>query len=127
MTPEAKVVRFIEQRLASRNRFFINVHGSLFSRSGTPDIITIDGGNRFAGIEVKRPGGKASINQVRRGIEIIKSGGRFIVADDTFDVDEFMAKSCLDNYVTCGFGSDELDICDMLDASTGTVEVYYDC
>lgn len=81
---ENKVVELIESQLSRDNRWFLNVHGSMFSKSGTPDILTVDYSGVVVGIEIKKPGGMVAINQLRRGLEILKSGGRFVIATADF-------------------------------------------
>ena len=81
---ENKVVELIESQLSRDDRWFLNVHGSMFSKSGTPDILTVDHAGVVVGIEIKKPGGMVAINQLRRGLEILKSGGRFVIATADF-------------------------------------------
>lgn len=84
--PEDRVIANIEKQLASVGRYYINVHGSSYSKNGTPDIITSDKDNIFCGIEAKAPGKKPFENQWRHGIRILKSGGRFIIAQHDFNI-----------------------------------------
>ena len=81
---ENKVVELIESQLSRDDRWFLNVHGSMFSKSGTPDILTVDHSGVVVGIEIKKPGGMVAINQLRRGLEILNSGGRFVIATADF-------------------------------------------
>lgn len=90
--PEDRVIANIEKQLNSVGRYYINVHGSSYSKNGTPDIVTSDRNNIFCGIEAKAPGKKPFENQWRHGIKILKSGGRFIIAQHDFNV------SNLDNH-----------------------------
>lgn len=69
------------------NRYYVNVHGSLFSQDGTPDILTHDKDGVFTGIEAKRLGSLPAVNQWGKGLEIIRSGGRFIVGYEDFSFD----------------------------------------
>src|SRR5699024_12420991 len=58
---------------------------------GTPDIITLDHDGTLLAIEAKSPGAKPKINQLRRAVEILASGGRYVVAYG-FDYDIVGAK-----------------------------------
>lgn len=84
---EQQVVDLVENHLNYKQRFYLNVHGSTYSQNGTPDFITLDEDNKFLGIECKVDGRKLVINQLRKAFEILKSGGRFIVAVSDFDID----------------------------------------
>lgn len=84
---EQQVVDLVENHLDYKQRFYLNVHGSTYSQNGTPDFVTMDKDNRFVGIECKVDGKKLVINQLRKAFEILKSGGRFIVAVSDFDID----------------------------------------
>lgn len=85
---EQIIVNYIESQLKNIKRYYINNHGSTFSKNGTPDFITLDKNNNFLAIEAKVPGKAPVINQWRRCIEILLSGGRFIVAQDDFDINK---------------------------------------
>lgn len=84
---EQDVVNYIELLLKKNGRYFVNVHGSSFGKNGTPDFITHDKNGIFVGLEAKAPKKKPYTNQWARGIEILKSGGRFIIAQDDFDLE----------------------------------------
>lgn len=86
---EQVVVNMMEQAFKRARRYYVNVHGSKFSTNGTPDFITHDKNGVFTGIEAKAPGKNPYANQWSRGIEILKSGGRFIIAQDDFTLDAF--------------------------------------
>ena len=58
------------------------------SRNGVPDIVTVDSAGRFLAIEVKTVGQKPTVNQLRRAAEILRSGGRYVVAYPDFDLSE---------------------------------------
>lgn len=93
---EEVVVNSIERQLAAKNRYFNNLHGTMFSKNGSPDFITIDAHGRYTGIEAKAPKKSPYTNQWRRAIEILLSGGRYIIAQDDFDLndaDEFKIKT----------------------------------
>ena len=85
---EEVVVNSIESQLRSKNRYFNNLHGTMFSKNGSPDFITIDANGRYTGIEAKASGKSPFTNQWRRAIEILLSGGRYIVAQDDFDLND---------------------------------------
>lgn len=88
---EAHVVAQVERSLQASGRFYVNNHGTMLSRSGVPDFVTMDKRSTLVGIEAKAPGAKPTVNQLRRALEILASGGRYCVAYDGFrmsDVDE---------------------------------------
>lgn len=90
---EQSVVNLIEAQLLSQQRYYINVHGSTFSANGTPDFITHDKNGVFIGIEAKAPKKSPVVNQWRKGIKILNSGGRFVVAQDDFDLQKLDEKT----------------------------------
>lgn len=71
----------------------MNNHGTVMSRSGVPDIVTVDAQGTFLGIEVKTLGQKPTVNQLRRAAEILRSGGRYVVAYPDFDLRAVDAQS----------------------------------
>ena len=83
---EQVVVNHIEAQLLSQLRYYINVHGSMFSSNGTPDFITHDKNGILTGIEAKAPKKSPVVNQWRKAIKILNSGGRFVIAQDDFDL-----------------------------------------
>lgn len=85
---EEVVVRLIEKQLASKSRLYNNLHGTMFSKNGSPDFITMDSAGRYLGIEAKAPKKTPYTNQWRRAIEILLSGGRYIVAQEDFDLNK---------------------------------------
>lgn len=85
---EEVVVRLIEKQLAAKSRLYNNLHGTMFSKNGSPDFITMDTTGRYLGIEAKAPKKTPYTNQWRRAIEILLSGGRYIVAQEDFDLNE---------------------------------------
>lgn len=85
---EEVVVRLIEKQLASKSRLYNNLHGTMFSKNGSPDFITMDTTGRYLGIEAKAPKKAPYTNQWRRAIEILLSGGRYIVAQEDFDLNK---------------------------------------
>ena len=91
---ESSVVSFISKQLLVKRRYHINVHGSLFSKNGTPDIMTMDADGVMLGIEVKRPGNNVSPRQCSSALDIIDSGGRFIIGYPDFSLDDVDAHKC---------------------------------
>ena len=85
---EEVVVRIIESQLNQANRSFNNLHGTMFSKNGSPDFVTLDANGRFVGIEAKAPGRSPYVNQYRRAIEILLSKGRYVVAQEDFSLKE---------------------------------------
>lgn len=89
MSLEKKVVELIEWEVRHAGGYLINVHGSNFSSNGTPDIIAYVNGH-FLGIEAKKRHNKPSIAQYGHGLDIISSGGRFIIAYEDFDLQKIL-------------------------------------
>ena len=85
---EEVVVRLIEKQLAAKSRLYNNLHGTMFSKNGSPDFITMDATGRYLGIEAKAPKKTPYTNQWRRAIEILLSGGRYIVAQEDFNLNK---------------------------------------
>ena len=83
---EQAVVDLVTNQCDRAGRFHINNHGTVMSRSGVPDIVTVDSDGRFLAIEVKTVGQKPTVNQLRRAAEILRSGGRYVVAYPDFDL-----------------------------------------
>ena len=106
---EQTVVDYIEKQLKIAGRYYINVHGSTYSKNGTPDFITMDNNNIFTGIEAKAPGKKPYANQWRRGIEILLSGGRFVIAQDDFVLSNFDNNQLPIIYVGSEIGESEYE------------------
>lgn len=84
---EEAIVGLITNWLEYKQRFFANIHGTEFSKNGTPDFLTSDKQGLFVGIEAKVPKRTPTVNQWRKGVEMIKSGNRYIVAYDDFDLE----------------------------------------
>lgn len=84
---EEVVVQLIERQLHRAERAFNNLHGTMFSKNGSPDFLTMDASGRFVGIEAKAPGKSPYVNQYRRAIEILLSGGRYVVAQEDFKLE----------------------------------------
>lgn len=90
MGKESTVVSHIQRALKRVGRTFINVHGTMYSKSGTADIISIDSDGKFLAIEVKKYGGKVYPNQYDFLESVMRDGGRGIVLFDdikTFEDD----------------------------------------
>lgn len=90
-SPEQLVVNDIVYELNRHGKWFVNNHGTVMGGGGTPDIITLDHDGTLLAIEAKSPGAKPKINQLRRAVEILASGGRYVVAYG-FDYDIVGAK-----------------------------------
>jgi superfamily II DNA or RNA helicase len=89
---EQDIVDYVQGELARRGIFYLNVLGSyMTTRTGQPDIVaSIDG--QFVAIECKMTTETSTV-QFRRGLELIASGGRFIVANKDIDIDKMIAGS----------------------------------
>lgn len=70
---EKRIENSIQRFLDSIGAYHIKNHGSIYSRSGTPDITACVNG-KFVAIEVKQPGGRVSPLQAAH-IELIKQAG----------------------------------------------------
>ena len=79
---EEVVVNEIERQLNAKVRLYNNLHGTMFSKNGSPDFITMDRSGIYLGIEAKAPKKSPAINQW-----ILLSGGRYVVAQEDFDLD----------------------------------------
>lgn len=78
--PEKRIENKIKRYLDNIGAWHMKVHGSMFSKAGTPDIIACVQGE-FVAIEVKRPeGGKISELQKFHIDAIHKAGGHAFVA-----------------------------------------------
>ena len=89
---EQDVVEYIEGELARRGIYYMNVLGGVkTTRTGQSDIVAcLDG--RFVAIECKLST-TVSTAQFRRGMEILSSKGRFIVANKDIDIDNLLASN----------------------------------
>lgn len=54
---EKQLENKIKKHLKANKHYFIKIHGSIFQRAGTPDIVACING-KFVGIELKNPNGK---------------------------------------------------------------------
>lgn len=86
-TIENQIKRYLDQLESKGKAWHMKVHGSMYQRSGVPDIIGCING-RFVGIEVKRPGGVVSKLQEYHIAQINKTGGAAFVAYSLDDVKE---------------------------------------
>lgn len=78
--PEKRIENKIKKYLDSIGAWHMKVHGSMFTKAGTPDIIACVQ-SEFVAIEVKRPeGGKVSELQKVQIDLIHKAGGHAFVA-----------------------------------------------
>lgn len=85
---EQRVVDEIERQLKRVRRYYVNVHGSMFSTNGTADFLTHDKSGMMTGIEAKVDGKSPVINQWRTAIRMLNSGVRYIIAQSDFDIDK---------------------------------------
>jgi len=97
VTPEgrvlARVVRYLKQRRARGEPvFFVKLHGGPMQRAGLPDLLVIHRG-RVLGIEVKRPGRRATAIQAHTMAEMRAAGAQVIVATCVADVVQAMEGS----------------------------------
>jgi Holliday junction resolvase len=84
-TLEKHIENQIKRYLDNLGVWYMKVHGSMYQKSGVPDIIACINGT-FIGIEVKRPGGVVSSLQQYNIDEIHRSGGVAFVAYSVEDV-----------------------------------------
>lgn len=84
---EQDVVNEIERQLTRSGRYYVNMHGSMFSKNGTADFLTHDSSNTFIGIEAKVDGKSPVVNQWRKAQKMLKSGLRYIIAQSDFNLD----------------------------------------
>jgi hypothetical protein len=120
MKKEQFTVDTIERECRIHGRYFINVHGSMFSRNGTPDFITHDKEGQFVAIEAKQLKKAPVVNQWARGIEVLRSGGRFIVAYEDFELEKIDEKTLPIFYIDSKDGYEEFDLVDVAAFNTTT-------
>lgn len=118
---EASVVALVESQLRSAGRFYVNMHGSTFSKNGVADFITHDSTGTLTAIEAKAPGAEPYVNQWRRAIELLKSGGRFIVAYGDFSLEDVDASTLRVETVGSVIGESEFEM--RLRDTSQTVEI----
>ena len=86
-TTEADIQRQIKECLQWHGWYVVKIHQSLGSMRGIADLYALKGG-RHVWIEVKMPKGRLSEYQERFRDEILRHGGRYIVARGIEDVAE---------------------------------------
>ena len=87
---ENKIKKFLELH----NHYYIKVHGSVYQKVGTPDILgCIDG--RFVGIEVKQENGRPSTIQIEIIEKIKKTGGLALIVYSFEDFKQFYIENFL--------------------------------
>lgn len=118
---EEVVVGIIESQLNRSDRYFNNLHGTMFSKNGSPDFITVDSSGRLVGIEAKAPGKSPFVNQYRRAIEILLSKGRYIVAQEDFDLKKLDDRSFKTYQIGSEIGQSEFEAVDK--KIVGTTEI----
>lgn len=89
-TSEAKVTRRIIaylKRLQSDDRtlWWIKIHGGAMQKAGAPDLLILYRGH-LLGVEIKRPGGSATLLQRHTMDEMEKAGAVCFVATCIADV-----------------------------------------
>lgn len=87
MTREGRVVSAVECQLNARGRYFINNYSEGHSKGGVPDIVSVDANGMFLAIECKASSNEPTFTQYEHGLRLLKSGCRFIVAYEDFDID----------------------------------------
>ena len=85
--PEAKIVAAVVRMLEKRGALVVNIHGSVYSRAGTPDLVgVLPGGVAFC-LEVKTPDGVASKLQERAIRRWSERGARAAVVRSVEDAE----------------------------------------
>lgn len=85
---ESTVIQYIEDCLKYADRYYVNVHGSTAMKNGTSDIISCDSAGTLLCVEGKAPNAAPVATQWLRAIEVVYSGGRYVIAQDDFDLDD---------------------------------------
>lgn len=118
-TKESSIVQWIEAQLSESGFYFANVHGSIFSSTGTPDLICSIGGS-FVAIEVKRSGNSPKVTQLDHALRVLRSGGRAIIAYEDFD----LSKVTSEELPTVSVGRrDAYDLYDTINFHNTTTEL----
>lgn len=117
MVKEGVFATWIEATIHNAGYWYVNVHGSGMSNAGIPDILACVSG-KFIGIEVKRSNNSPSVSQCREGINILKAGGRFIVAYEDYEPDFLTGKECAHIEITSG--TEDFDLFDLLKTKKGS-------
>ena len=85
---EAQTTKKISGQFEKIDRVFYKImKGKRGKNNGIPDSICTDKNGTIVGLELKSDKGYAYPNQVRQGIKIIQSGGRYIVGYYDFTID----------------------------------------
>ena len=119
---EESIIKFITRQLQVKGRYFVNVHGSNYSRNGTADILTLDKSNRFLAIEAKVPGKHPVVNQWSHAIKVLQSGGRVVIAYDDFDIEKVDNQTIPTVRIGSVLGQSEFDAVKTVTLS-GTTEI----
>jgi hypothetical protein len=82
---ESEIQRAIKQYLSMCGWFVVKIHQSMGSYKGIADLYALKDGSAVW-IEVKTPTGKQSEYQKAFEIDIIRNGGRYLVASGIEDV-----------------------------------------
>ena len=90
MTPESKttaeIIRYLKSlKAAGQLIWWVKLWGNVMQRAGLPDLIVLYRG-RLLAVEIKRPGGNATLLQVHTLKEMERAGARPIVARCVEDV-----------------------------------------
>ncbi|CAM3400177.1 VRR-NUC domain-containing protein [Pseudostreptobacillus hongkongensis] len=95
MKKEKDLENKIKKHLEKNGHYHFKVHGSLYMKSGIPDIIACINGH-FVGIEVKRPDGKGITSDLQKIhiANIKKSGGYSAVINNYDDYLQFYSTVC---------------------------------
>ncbi len=88
---ESSLTRRLLARLRQRGHYAIKIVGSPQQQRGLPDLVAcVDG--TFVGIEVKRPGRKATPGQARELERIGLAGGRAAVVTSLAELEELLTE-----------------------------------
>ena len=122
---ETKIVRWMEKLFTANQIYYVNIHGSfLGNQNGIPDFIVTDKTGIFSGIEVKQPGGHITAAQCRQAQEILKNGGRFVVAVNDFNLDKFLNHELKTKTITVD--TDDMEMFDRFNPVKETFEIILD-
>ena len=91
---ETKLQREVQEYVRSIGGYCCKMHGSIYMRSGIPDILCCIKG-RFVGIETKDGNNTLSQLQMAHGLQIMKAKGIFIKAYSVEDVRKGLEKGGL--------------------------------
>jgi len=81
---EKSIVASISKALRARGAYVAKIHGSFYGSSGIPDLVCCYRGH-FIGLEVKRPGNKATPIQEAQMEGIRRAGGTSLVVRSVDD------------------------------------------